>query len=373
MESMVVLMFNNFFKNKKVFITGHTGFKGSWLAFWLLTLGAKVKGYALEPNTQNDFFVVTQLEKKIESVIADVRDLNLLKKEMNDFNPDIVFHLAAQPLVRYSYQNPKLTFETNVLGTVNLFEAIRSCNNIQACINITTDKCYENVEKISGYIEDDKLGGHDPYSASKACSEIVSASYRKSFFSNSNIDDKQTMIATVRAGNVIGGGDWAKDRLIPDSIRALENNLPIDIRNPDAIRPWQYVLEPLSGYLWLAAQSEKNAKEFGGAWNFGPDIKNAISVNKIVDQVIKNWGKGKWSNIQNPNDLHEAKLLYLDCSKVKTKLNWLPSLDIESTITATIAWYKEYFTKKDNMFNFSLEQLETYIKKAQSLQLQWSN
>lgn len=361
-------MFNNYYKDKKVFVTGHTGFKGSWLVLWLLALGAIVKGYALEPYTKDDHYVVLGLDSKIESVIADVRDLDSLKKEMADFQPDVVFHLAAQPLVRASYFEPVATYATNVIGTVNVLDAVRECSSVKSFVNVTTDKCYENVEKTEGYKEDEPMGGYDPYSSSKGCSELVTAAYRRSFFF-----DKDVFIATARAGNVIGGGDWCKDRIMTDSINSLMQNEPIKIRNPQATRPWQHVLEPLSGYLLLASQANAaNKQAFAQGWNFGPDSIAVSTVGEVVDLVIEHWGSGSWQDVSNAADLHEAKLLQLDITKAKTQLQWLPVLNEADSIRYTVQWYKNYAAKKVNYYKFSLSQLKEYCNSAKIKNIEWA-
>lgn len=365
-------MFDGVYKNKRVFITGHTGFKGSWLAFWLLLLGARVKGYALEPKTDQDHFVVTGTNSHIESVIGDVRDLDSIKNEISSFKPEIVFHLAAQALVRESYQNPVDTYQTNVMGTVNILEAIRVCNSVQSFVNVTTDKCYENVESVEGYPETAPLGGYDPYSSSKACSEIVTSAYRRSFFNlKDNID--VPLIATARAGNVIGGGDWSKDRIMTDSISSLLRNKTIKIRNPFAIRPWQYVLEPLGGYLLLASKAfQRGYNKYSGSWNFGPNPGKVFSVKTVVDKVVECWGSGMWHDASNPNDLHEARLLQLDITKARKELKWEPILEIEECVSMTVDWYR-YLNEQDcNMHEFSKSQIDGYCKKAKSKMLEWA-
>lgn len=361
-------MFSNFYKGKKVFITGHTGFKGSWLALWLLQLGAKIKGFALEPYTKNDHFVVTYLASQIESVIGDIRDLDKLKSAVNNYKPDIVFHLAAQPLVRRSYVDPVFTYSTNIIGTVNILEAIRNCSSVISFLNVTSDKCYENVEKIEGYKEHEAMGGYDPYSSSKGCSELVTSAYRRSFFNGVN-DGREVFIATARAGNVIGGGDWCQDRIMTDSINALANNKPIRLRNPDSTRPWQHVLEPLSGYLLLASQSDK---KLVGGWNFGPDGIDNLSVRDVVKLVIKSWGSGVWEDISDPNSPHEAGLLNLDITKSKNGLKWKPVLSVEESVDFTVGWYREFFENGGSMMSCSVGQLGSYTQKAAKKGAIWS-
>jgi len=310
--------FNGFYKDKKVLVTGHTGFKGSWLSICLLRAGAKVCGYALPPRTEQDNFVVSKLTKRMEHHEGDIRDQAQFLSVFSAFKPEIVFHLAAQPLVRCSYEHPAETFSTNVIGTVNVMDAIRAVPDCRTAVMVTSDKCYENQEWTWGYRETDRLGGHDPYSASKAAAEIAVSAYRRSFFR-----PEGKGIATARAGNVIGGGDWCPDRLIPDCIRALERGETITLRNPASTRPWQHVLEPLSGYLKLAAALHANAKEFDDAWNFGPDPAQVFTVQQVVELAVKKWGGGRCESIGG-NFHHEAGLLALDISKARLKLGWSP-------------------------------------------------
>ena len=365
-------MFNNFFDKKKVFVTGHTGFKGSWLLLWLKHLGAELKGYALEPKTENDHYVSAGLDNIVHSEINDIRNLQALKKSIIDFSPDVVFHLAAQPLVRQSYADPRETYEVNVMGTVNLFEAVRSCSSILSVINVTSDKCYENTEKEEGYVESDRMGGHDPYSSSKGCAELVTAAFRKSYFDRTDRRPR-TMAASVRAGNVIGGGDWSKDRIMTDAVTALINSKEIAVRNPDAVRPWQHVLEPLSGYLWLAAQSEsKNAHTFSGGWNFGPKAGSFTKVREVVEHIIYCWGSGSWTDASDPDAPHETRLLKLDCTKAEKQLAWTPVLDVKESIKLSVDWYKNYIAHQTDMSFFSKAQLEKYVEQARSKGIKWA-
>lgn len=348
-------MFNlNTYKNKKVFITGHTGFKGSWLALWLTLLGAKVKGYALEPYTDPSNFIAINLDSKVESEIGDILDREKLNKSISDFKPDIIFHLAAQPLVRLSYLEPIKTYETNVIGTLNTLEASRKCSSVKAFVNITTDKCYENIEKNYAYKENDKMGGYDMYSSSKGCSEILSASYRNSF-----LKDEGFLLATARAGNVIGGGDWSTDRLVPDCIKAINKNEDIIIRSPQAIRPWQHVLEPLSGYLTLGEKLLEGKEEFADGFNFGPESNSVLTVKDIVKKIINYYGKGNVI-IHPDTKFHEANLLMLDITKAKTKLDWHPKYTAEEAIQKTVIWYKNFYANK-NMQKYSVEQIQEYM------------
>ncbi len=327
----------NFWQNKRVFITGHTGFKGSWLSLWLHSLGSIVTGYALQPPTNPSLYELCRINELLESNIADVRDKDVLSEALVQAQPEIVFHMAAQPLVRYSYLNPVETYETNVMGTVNLLESVRECKSVRAVVNITTDKCYQNNEWYWGYRENDQLGGYDPYSASKACSELITASYRNSFFNKNSV-----ALASVRAGNVIGGGDWAEDRLIPDCIKSLLNNEAILIRNPNAIRPWQHVLEPLSGYIMLAEHLYKDGTDFAEAWNFGPDDSDVKTVEWIVDTICRKWESSAKYDIVEGNHPHEAKYLKLDCSKARQKLDWQPNWNLEKALDKIIEWTLAY-------------------------------
>lgn len=340
-------IFDGFYKDKTVLVTGHTGFKGSWLCIWLLEMGAKVVGLSLDPYTERDNFVVTGLASKMIDVRGDIRNGVLVKNVMLDHQPDIVFHLAAQPLVRLSYEKPVETYEVNVMGTINVLEAIRVCESVKVGVMITTDKCYENKEQIWGYRENEPMGGHDPYSSSKGAAEIAIASWRRSFFNPNEFFKHGKSIASVRAGNVIGGGDWAKDRIIPDCIRALEAGQPIEIRSPKAIRPWQHVLEPLSGYLLLANKMWDEPTKYCEGWNFGPNADSVASVWDVASEVVKCYGKGMLVDKSNPNDLHEANLLMLDVSKARWELGWEPKLCLNEAINLTTSWYISY-VKGDN-------------------------
>jgi len=352
----------NIWKDKKVLITGHTGFKGSWLSIWLKMMGAEVVGYALEPYTVWDNFVITKLGNKITHVIGDVQDYNSLLDVFTKYEPEFVFHLAAQPIVRKSYLNPKETFDVNIGGVVNLMECCRLTEAVRIIVNITTDKCYENKEWIWSYRENDRLGGYDPYSSSKVGSEIVTTAYRQSFFNHKKIKEHGKALASARAGNVIGGGDWQTDRLIPDCIRSLEKGEPINIRNPSAVRPWQHVLEPLSGYLLLAEKMYQNPGQYCEAWNFGPVEGSMKPVGEIADLVIQNWGEGSWQDQSEKNAPHETNILKLDISKVRNRLGWDPALSIEQAVTATVGWYKSY--KEKDMYRFCEQQIESYMSEG---------
>lgn len=349
--------YNSVYKDKKVFITGHTGFKGSWLSLWLTELGANVIGYSLKANTEPNHY--DNLNLNIISIIDDIRDKSSLQKALFKHQPDIVFHLAAQPLVRYSYQHPIETFETNIMGTVNLFEAIKHVSSIKAVINITSDKAYENKESEEGYKETDSMGGYDPYSASKGCSEIITSSYRNSFFNlNEYGKNHHVLVASARAGNVIGGGDWAEDRLIPDIIKSMTLNKKVEIRSPNSIRPWQHVLEPLSGYLLLGKELLEGKKEYAEAWNFGPSDESTITVKEVVEYIRKYWDKINYMINEDKIHVHEAKLLKLNCSKARSKLGWKPKWNSETTFKETVNWYKEFY---ENNCICSKEQLIKYI------------
>lgn len=324
------------FSGARVFITGHTGFKGSWLAFLLNELGAEVMGFALPPATTINHFDLLGLDKKIKHVVGDIRDATTLTNALNEFQPEFVFHLAAQALVRSSYDDPAATFSTNVMGSVNLLDAVRDCKSVRSLVYITSDKCYENVEWIWGYRENDQLGGRDPYSASKAAAEIVFSSYTRSFF------EQRPLLgaASARAGNVIGGGDWAVDRIIPDCIRAIEAGEPIQLRNPSATRPWQHVLEPLKGYLLLAARLYEEPSRWGGSWNFGPSTNEVRTVKNVAEVIIGHLGKGHIEIIQSQTQVHEARLLQLNCDKAHQMLGWYPRWHTDEAIEATALWYK---------------------------------
>lgn len=349
-----------FWQGKRVFITGHTGFKGSWLCMWLHALGAKIIGYALKPPTTPNLFELCNVDSFITSIIGDVRDYEKLKHALYQGQPDIVIHMAAQPLVRHSYDYPIKTYEINVMGTVHLFEAIRHMSSVKAVVNVTTDKCYENKEWAWGYRENEPMGGYDPYSNSKGCSELVTSAYRNSFFNSSDYYKHGVAIATARAGNVIGGGDWALDRLIPDFIRALENNSKIKIRNPQAIRPWQHVLEPLSGYLILAEKLYTDGSAYSEGWNFGPDDSDAKTVEWIVQELCTLWGEG--ANYEFDADIHphEANYLKLDCSKAKNLLGWYPRWNLSFALKQITEWVRCYQEGQD-MGQVCLRQIEKYI------------
>ena len=350
----------SFWNCKRVFLTGHTGFKGGWLSLWLASMGAKVTGYALAPNTTPNYFEVAGVQGDLEqSHIADIRDLEKLQKAMADARPEIVIHMAAQPLVRYSYANPVETYATNVMGTVHVLESIRALDCVRVVVVVTTDKCYENKEWAWGYRENEPMGGHDPYSNSKGCAELVTSAYRQSYFSPEKYTQHGVAVASARAGNVIGGGDWSEDRLIPDAIKAFEAKEALMIRNPLATRPWQHVLEPLSGYLVLAQALYQKGAQFDGGWNFGPRDDDARSVQEVVNLLIQNWGSAaSWTQDQGEQP-HEAHSLKLDCSKARQYLNWAPKWSLEQAIEKITQWQQAH-QQQGNMHEMSLNQIAIY-------------
>jgi CDP-glucose 4,6-dehydratase len=339
--------FTEAFAGKRIFVTGHTGFKGAWLSFWLAQSGAEVTGYSLEPPTQPSLFEALGLARDLRSIVADVRDPERLASELQAARPEVVLHLAAQAIVRTGYAHPRGTYETNVMGTVNLLEAARACDTVRAVIVVTSDKCYQNLENGRPFKESDAMGGQDPYSSSKGCAELVAGAYQASFFAPTHEQasvGRAVGLATVRAGNVIGGGDWATDRIVPDCVRALAAGVPIVVRNPRAVRPWQHVLEPLSGYLWLAALMLRDAQAYSGPWNFGPDeADGSREVRWVVDTFLQEWGNGRWTTPQpEPVAPHEATLLNLDSSKAKNQLGWHSTWDALRAVRQTAAWYRDY-------------------------------
>ena len=335
-------MNEQFWHGKRVFLTGHTGFKGAWLSLWLHRLGAEVYGYALAPPTDPSLFELARVDDLVDSTISDVRDLEALQEAMADARPEVVIHMAAQPLVRDSYRIPVETYAVNVMGTVNLLETVRCCPGVRAVINVTTDKCYENREWVWGYRENEPLGGHDPYSSSKGCSELVTSSYRNSYFNPTAYSAHGVAVASARAGNVIGGGDWAADRLIPDCIRAILAGKPVVIRNPYAVRPWQHVLEPLSGYLLLAQRLCEEGPAFASAWNFGPCDEDARPVEWIVRRLCDSWGAGARYAVDKGEHPHEAHYLKLDCSKATAELGWHPRWSLEKALDLIVDWTRAY-------------------------------
>lgn len=352
-------MNETFWRGKRVLVTGHTGFKGGWLCLWLQRLGANVLGYALPAPTEPSFFDTARVGEGMKSVYGDVRDLEHLARVHAEHQPEIVFHLAAQPLVRLSYKEPVQTYATNVMGTVHLLEAVRRTPSVRAVVNVTSDKCYENREWIWGYRETEPMGGFDPYSNSKGCAELVTDAYRNSFFNPSAFDEHRVALASGRAGNVIGGGDWAGDRLIPDMMRAISAGVPVRIRNPKAIRPWQHVLEPLSGYLLLAEKLHGEGPRFVGGWNFGPDESDTQPVQWIVERLVERWGDGaSWARDNTPQP-HEANYLKLDCSKARGLLGWTPRWHLAQAVDRIVEWHQAFMRSAD-MRALSLSQINAY-------------
>lgn len=361
-------LFDGIYKGKKVLITGHTGFKGSWLALWLSKLGAEVLGYSKNIPTEPSHFKL--LDLKITSIEGDILDKEKIYKTIAEFKPDIIFHLAAQSLVRKSYSDPMLTFETNIIGSINIVETCRKLKFVKAIINVTSDKCYKNKENYEGYKEEDSMGGDDPYSASKGAIEIVTQSYRKSFFALNRFGiDHSTLLANVRAGNVVGGGDWAEDRLIPDLVRGVDRNEKTIIRNPNAIRPWQHVLEPLSGYLQLGQKLLEGKKDFSDNWNFGPEEDGSLSVKKIAESMKKQWDNIQYEIVEDKNNFHEANVLNLNSDKARTTLKWQSVWDTKTAVEKTTNWYKSYYLKKVILTE---KDLQEYISDAKKLNIEWT-
>ena len=365
-------MFKGIYKDRTVLVTGHTGFIGSWLVLWLQSLGAKVVGYSLESSTKPSLFETLGLENEITHIIGNVQDNQNLSDNIEKYKPEIVIHLAAQPLVRVSYEDPVETFRTNILGTVNILDSIRKSGSVSSCVVMTSDKCYQNLDADRFHKETDPLGGSDPYSASKGAAEIITNSYRNSFFNKSNI-------ATVRAGNVIGGGDWAKDRIVPDCIRALTTNKKIMVRNPSSIRPWQFVLEPISGILWLGSKLYTKPEKYSEAWNLGPNQTSNITVEKVVQNIIRIWDKdgsekGSWldTSKESKNQPNESISLLLDSTKALTSLEWKTIYSFETAINQTVSWYKSYYNNDTSMKELSVHQIEQYSKTADQMNITWA-
>ncbi|WP_321865196.1 CDP-glucose 4,6-dehydratase [Paraburkholderia tropica] len=353
-----------FWQGKRVFLTGHTGFKGGWMSLWLASMGAKVAGYALPPNTQPNLFEAANVADVLEeNHVGDICDREKLTAAMVAFRPDIVIHMAAQALVRYSYAEPVETYATNVMGTVHVLDAIRQCAGVRAAVMVTSDKCYQNNEWPWGYREDEPMGGYDPYSNSKGCAELVTAAYRQSFFPAARYAQHGVSVASGRAGNVIGGGDWSADRLVPDAIHAFQNGGSLKIRSPGAVRPWQHVLEPVSGYLVLAQALVEQGVAFDGGWNFGPRDDDARSVREVIDLVVKQWGDGARWEQDGAEQPHEAHFLKLDCSKAKQYLGWRPSWHLEHAIGATVDWHRAHLAR-ENMQQVCLNQIQNYVEAA---------
>ena len=365
-------MFKGIYKDRTVLVTGHTGFIGSWLVLWLQSLGAKVVGYSLESSTKPSLFETLGLENEITHIIGNVQDNQNLSDNIEKYKPEIVIHLAAQPLVRVSYEDPVETFRTNILGTVNILDSIRKSDSVSSCVVMTSDKCYQNLDADRFHKETDPLGGSDPYSASKGAAEIITNSFRNSFFNKSNI-------ATVRAGNVIGGGDWAKDRIVPDCIRALTTNKKIMVRNPSSIRPWQFVLEPISGILWLGSKLYTKPEKYSEAWNLGPNQTSNITVEKVVQNIIRIWDKdgsekGSWldTSKESKNQPNESISLLLDSTKALTYLEWKTIYSFEMAINQTVSWYKSYYNNDTSMKELSVHQIEQYSKTADQMNITWA-
>ena len=352
-----------FWNGKRVFMTGHTGFKGSWLSIWLQRLGAQVVGYALPPPTQPNHFELANVASGMSSIVGDVRDFESLKRAVAEQRPEIVLHLAAQSVVRASYDDPRETYETNVMGTVNLLEAVRLVPGVRSVVNVTTDKCYENREWLWGYREDEPMGGHDPYSNSKGCSELVTWAFRRSFFPSERHTEHGVALGSARAGNVVGGGDWTKDQLLPDVLRAFSKREPVRLRSPDAVRPWQFVLEPLSGYLALAERLYRDGPAFAEGWNFGPPDEDAKPVKWIVEKLAASWGDGARWEVDTGHHPHEAHFLKLDSSKARQQLGWAPRLRLAEALEWVVEWYREHAAGGD-VRKKTEQQIERYEAKG---------
>jgi CDP-glucose 4,6-dehydratase len=366
-------LFDGYYSGRRVFVTGHTGFKGSWLTQWLLLLGAEVTGYSIGVPTQPSLYESLGLSGQIRDVRGDVRRSQDVQTAMDKAAPEVIIHMAAQPLVLPSYADPLTTFETNVMGTANVLEAARHCPSVRSVVIVTTDKCYANNEWQYGYREADALGGHDPYSASKAAAEMVVASYRSSFFDAGETPGKRAGVASVRSGNVIGGGDWAVDRLVPDCMRALMEGNPIVVRNPGSVRPWQHVLEPLSGYLWLGVLLARDPARYGGAWNFGPDPEGAVSVEQLVGQVCQAWGgAARFETATSAQALSEAGILRLDCTKARSQLGWRPVYDVGEAVRQTVTWYRSTIEDTGQAAPLTVRNISDYVQAARAKGVSWA-
>lgn len=362
-------IFSNVYKNKRILVTGHTGFKGSWLSLWLTAMGAEVAGFSKYLPSEPCHYDVINLESHIKNYTGDIRNIDDITGVFNDFQPEVVFHLAAQSIVFTAYDDPKLTFDTNLGGTVNVLENLKNNDSIKAGIIITSDKCYENDGREEGYQEEDRLGGADPYSASKACAEVAFSSYFRSFFNKENTAN----IASARAGNVIGGGDWASSRVVPDCARAWSAEEELIVRKPEATRPWQHVLEPLSGYLWLGASVINSPQNcIGQSFNFGPDSSDVKSVRELVDLLAHYWGKGSWKHVPDDQNKKEATLLQLSCKKAQQYLQWKPIFNFDETVKHTALWYKHYYDDAKNIYELSMDQITDYVQKAKESSVVWA-
>jgi CDP-glucose 4,6-dehydratase len=366
-------LFDGYYSGRRVFMTGHTGFKGSWLTQWLLLLGAEVTGYSVDVPTRPSLYESLALTGQIQDLRGDVREFQDMQTAMAKSAPEVVIHLAAQPLVLPSYADPLTTFDTNVMGTANVLEAARHCPSVRSVVMVTTDKCYANSEWQYGYREADALGGHDPYSASKAAAEMVVASYRSSFFDHESASGQKTGIASVRSGNVIGGGDWAADRVVPDCMRALTEGRAIVVRNPGSVRPWQHVLEPLAGYLWLATLLARHPARYAGAWNFGPDPESAVSVEHLVGQVCKVWGgTARFETVVPGQALSEAGILRLDCTKARSQLDWRPAYDVGKAVRETVMWYRSIMIDHEQAIPLTVQSIGDYARAARAKGVSWA-
>jgi CDP-glucose 4,6-dehydratase len=365
--------FGDFYKNRTVLVTGETGFKGSWLAIWLKHLGAKVVGYSIDPPSQPSNFEVCRLADKITHIQGDIRDYERLYSVVQDFRPEVVFHLAAQPLVRLSFDKTRYTFDANIMGTVNALEAARLTDSVRSVVAISSDKCYQNIGTEAGYRETDPLGGYDPYSASKACAELAIAVYRDARFQKAATPQSDISIASTRAGNVIGGGDWADDRIVPDTVRAIASNSDIVVRSPDSVRPWQHVLEPLSAYLWLGALLTKD-RQYCTSWNIGPDENVVPTVEHVVKGILHRWPGNTRLVVERDQSFRESKLLRLDCSKAHQELRWRAAWGIDRTLDAIVAWYKHYYNRDfEDMYAFTTQQIEEYTNSALEKGIAWAS
>ena len=366
---------SNFWKNKKVLLTGHTGFKGSWLSIWLKKLEVELIGFSKDIPTEPSLFKLAEVSENMISIIGDIKNFSLIQKTIQENQPDIIIHMAAQSLVRKSYEDPLETFSTNIMGTVNVLEAIKMSEKTRVVINVTSDKCYENNGMEEKFSENSPMGGYDPYSSSKGCSELITSAFKNSFYNSKKFDSHKVALSTVRAGNVIGGGDWANDRIVPDCMRAWSNSEVVNIRNPHATRPWQHVLEPLSGYLALAIDLNNSSQRHGEAYNFGPSVQQDCNVSVLINEMAKYWDKVSWNDTSSSeNHLHEAGLLKLNCDKSFNDLHWQSTLNFEETVRMTVEWYKTFYQNEhSSMYNYTIAQISEYMKIAKSKNILWAN